>query len=177
MPAAWRLVVLLYNLFLIVISTGVVALALGYSEPLQWLGRALATSHDRLITGAVAGFFALLGVYLLAASLKPDKPRVMVVRDGPLGEVCMTVPAVKQIILKAARTVEGLRDIKPVVNYTRTGVGVFLHVMINPDYNVPEMMETLQTRVGKYLEDVGGLKVEEIKVLVDDIAAQGPRVR
>jgi len=38
-------------------------------------------------------------------------------------------------------------------------------------------METLQTRVGKYLEDVGGLKVEEIKVLVDDIAAQGPRVR
>lgn len=177
MPATWRLIVFIYNVFLIAVSASVVALTLGYNQPLRWLQATLVTVQDRVVTGTVAGFFVLVGIYLLVASLKPDKPQVATVKEGAMGEVCMTIPAIKQIILKAAKTVEGIREVRPVVKLTKNGLNVFLHLMINPDYKVPEMTETLQLQVNRYLEEIGGLQVAEIKVLVDDIAPQGPRVK
>lgn len=177
MPASWRLMVFIYNLLLIFVSGSLVALAMGYRQPLLWLETLLATPQNRLLTGIVAGLLVIIGLYLLIAGLKRDKPRTMTVQEGPLGDVSMTIPAVKQIIMKAARNVEGLREVRPEVEYTSSGVSIRLHLMINPDYKVPEMTEALQNQVSRYLEEIGGLQVAEIKVLVDDIAAQGPRVK
>jgi len=42
--------------------------------------------------------------------------------------------------------------------------------MINPDVSVPELSNNVQDVVRKYLEDIGGLKVAEVKVLVDDLS-------
>jgi uncharacterized alkaline shock family protein YloU len=41
--------------------------------------------------------------------------------------------------------------------------------MINPEMGIPELSNTVQSVVKKYLEEIGGLKVVEIKVLVDDL--------
>ncbi|ADI01209.1 conserved hypothetical protein [Syntrophothermus lipocalidus DSM 12680] len=167
----------LYNLFFMVVMAGVLALSLGFGQPLTWLNEVLNTTRERIITGGVAGLGLLIGLYVLIASLKSDEPPVTTVLEGPLGEISMTVPAVKQIIMKAARTVEGIREVKPVVKFSRDGIRVFLHLMINPDYRVPEMTENLQNQVSRQLEDIGGLKVAEIKVLVDDIVNKSPRVK
>ncbi len=43
-------------------------------------------------------------------------------------------------------------------------------MMINPDIGVPELSKNVQDAVRKYLEDIGGLKVAEVKVLVDDLS-------
>ncbi len=177
MSTTWRLWVFLFDLVFMAIMAGVLALALGFGQPLQWLNEVLNTTRERFITGGAAGAGLLVGIFVLLASLKSDEPPVTTVLKGPLGEVSMTVPAVKQIIMKAARGVEGIREVRPLVKFTRDGVRVFLHLMINPDYRVPEMSENLQNQVSRHLEEIGGLKVLEIKVLVDDIASRAPRVK
>jgi len=177
MSTTWRLWVFLFDLVFMAIMAGILALSLGYGQPLHWLGEALNTTRERLITGGVAGAGLLVGLFVLLASLKSDEPPVTTVLEGPLGKVSMTVPAVKQIITKAARGVEGIGEVRPVVKFRRDGVRVFLHFMINPDYRVPEMAENLQNQVSRQLEEIGGLKVLEIKVLVDDISSRRSRVK
>ena len=44
-------------------------------------------------------------------------------------------------------------------------------MMINPELNVPELTAATQQKVKEYLENIGGLQIAEIKVLVDDFNA------
>jgi hypothetical protein len=53
---------------------------------------------------------------------------------------------------------------------------VSLTLMVNPDYKIPEMTSSIQEKVGALLEEVGGLRVAEVRIKVDDFAPK-PAVR
>jgi uncharacterized alkaline shock family protein YloU len=145
----------------------------------EWVEQFMASTQQRFIAGSGAAVVLLVGLYLLMASLRTERrPEAAIVQEGPMGNVMMTVPAVKQIIMKAARNVEGVREVVPEVKQARDGLEVLLRVMVNPDVRVPDMTAALQDKVSRQLEEIGGLKVAGVKVTVDDIsAARNPKVR
>jgi len=171
MNSIWRLILFLYNLLLIILSGLLIAAAVGRPEPLQYIEMALSTSENRIITGVVGVILFTLGIYVFISTIKLQ-PRVKSVEvDRSLaGEVSITISAIKIIIMKAVKKVDGIKDIKPVVSNGRDGLEVYLHMMINPDVSVPELSKNVQDVVRKSLEDIGGLKVAEVKVLVDDLS-------
>ena len=171
MNSIWRLILFLYNLLLIILSGLLIAAAVGRPEPLQYIEMALSTSENRIITGVVGVILFTLGIYVFISTIKLQ-PRVKSVEvDRSLaGEVSITISAIKIIIMKAVKKVDGIKDIKPVVSSGLDGLEVYLHMMINPDVSVPELSNNVQDVVRKYLEDIGGLKVAEVKVLVDDLS-------
>jgi len=176
MSAFWKSIIALYNLLLIGLSAIIIALALGFTEPLQWINQVLGTVQNRILGGSVGIILALLGFILLIRLFSSKKDPEVVVHDSIAGKVVMTVPAIKQIVLKAVKQVEGVREIKPEVTYGKNGVVVSLNLMVNPDYKIPEMTAQIQEKVSTLLEEVGGLKVAEVRIKVDDFAAK-PAVR
>lgn len=176
MSAFWKSILALYNLVLIGLSVMVVALALGNTEPLQWINEALRTSQNRLLSGSAGVVLAVVGLYLIIQLFRDRQDTDVIVQESAAGKVSITVPAIKQIVLKAVKQVEGVREIKPEVINGKNGVVVSLTLMVNPDYKIPEMTTTVQQKVAALLEEVGGLRVAEVRIKVDDFAPK-PAVR
>ncbi|MGE5422464.1 MAG: alkaline shock response membrane anchor protein AmaP [Ignavibacteriales bacterium] len=172
MSAFWKFIMSLYNLFLIAVALMAVAVATGYEEPMKWINAAFANPQNRIITGLVGALFVLLGLNLLMQGLRTPKKIDMVIQESPDGPVTITVPAVKQIVLKAVKLIEGVREVKPEISNGKRGVQVHLTIMVNPDHKLPELTTAIQDKVREYLEQLAGLRVAEIKVTVDDLATK-----
>lgn len=176
MSAFWKSILALYNLVLIGLSVIVVALALGNMQPLTWINEALSTPQNRLLSGSAGVFLAVLGLSLIIQLFRTRQETEVIVQDSVTGKVSITVPAIKQIVLKAVKQVEGVREVKPEVLNGKNGVVISLTLMVNPDYRIPEMTTTVQNKVASLLEEVGGLQVAEVRIKVDDFAPK-PAVR
>lgn len=169
MPLINRLVLFIYNLFMLVIAGAMIAVSLGWSAPLNFLTTASASAENRIILGTVGLVLAIIVLMILLAGLKaPGGIKSVVVQTSTAGEVSMSIAAIKAIIMKAVKQVVGVKEVKPSVVQSTAGLTVKLHAMINPEHNVPEVAQALQVAVQEQLEKVGGLQVAEIKVLVDD---------
>lgn len=179
MTGIWRVVLFFYSLLLVAASVSALILAIGRTEILDSISIAVSSSEARLIVAGIALLLLVLSVITLFYSIGSNsapKSKTILVNSGVAGQVSMTIPAVKVIVMKAVKTVEGIRDIRTTISNKPEGVDVLLHTMINPEYNIPEMSEKIQTVVRQQLEDVGGLKVAGVRVLVDDFgsAAKAP---
>jgi uncharacterized alkaline shock family protein YloU len=169
MPVTTRLLLFVYNLIMLAIAGAAVAVSLGWSAPLMFLNNTVATAENRIILGTVGLIVAIIVLMLLMSGLKaPAGIKTVVVESSTAGEVSMSIPAIKGIIMKAVKQVPGVKEIRPIISQSATGLIVKLHAMINPDHNVPEIAQSLQAIVKEQLEKVGGLQVAEVKVLVDD---------
>lgn len=172
MSSIWRLVILVYNLLFLVLGVGVIYVAMGVAIPLSYINLALASSQNRIITGAVGAVLVILAIIMMVSVLKRKGTSNSIIIDSGLsGQVSITVPALKVIIMKAVRRVEGLKDIRPVITSGPDGLMIYLHMMINPEYSVAEMSKSVQAIVKEYVENIGGLQVAEVKILVDDFIA------
>ncbi|MDD3364470.1 MAG: alkaline shock response membrane anchor protein AmaP [Syntrophomonas sp.] len=169
MPVIGRLVLLVYNLLMLVISGAVVAVSMGWFAPLAYYDMAVSTPENKIIMGTVGIIIGIIALIMLIWGLKPsNRTDAVTVEKGLAGEVSISIAAIKVIIMKAVKQVEGVKDIKSVVSSTAGGLIVKLHIMINPEHTVPELAQSLQAAVKDNLEKIGGLQVAEIKVLVDD---------
>jgi len=165
-----RLLLFIYNLLFILLALVAGAAAIGRPEPITYIQIALSTSQNRLLVGIAAVLILIFCIYVLISFLRV-KPRTksVAIEQSLAGNVSITIPAIKVIIMKAVKSVDGIREIKPEVDSGIDGVRVYLHMMINPDISVPLITKNVQEAVRKNLEEIGGLKVAEVKVLVDDL--------
>lgn len=171
MERTWRLALSIYNLLLLGLAGVAVFAAAGRPEPLEYIRLGLSTPQNRVVVGTLGILLGVMALLLLFAGLKPSAGRKsdsIVINSELNGQVSITVPAIKLIIMKAVKKVEGVKDIKPAVSSSEEGLVVYLHMMINPEHNVPEMSKNLQQVVKQHLEEIGGLQVSQVKVLVDD---------
>lgn len=176
MPLVWRMALVVYNLLILLIAAGTVCIAAGVREPLNYINMVFSTPNYRMAVGGVAIIIVITAVIIMARLFNQKKPADSVVVDSSLsGQVSITIPAIKVIIMKAVKKVDGIKDIRPVVTNRPDGLLIYLHMMINPDRNVPEMSQSIQSMVKKYIEEIAGLQVAEIKILVDDFNAGAVR--
>lgn len=175
MKTIWRLLMFIYNLVLLLLAGVVLAVTLGRPEPLKYINMMMATTQNRIAVGIIAAAILILTIWGLIASLKGEpKPKTVVVNNGVDGLVSITIPAIKAIIMKGIKKVEGVKEIRPVVNTGHVeGLVVYMHTMLNPDYSVPETSQKIQVVVKEQLENIGGLKVHEVRVLVDEFVGTG----
>lgn len=177
MSLGWRFLLFLYNLIFLGLAGIVLAGAAGRPEPLHYWALIFATPENRIIAGICALVLIVIFAYLMIKVLIPDKkPKTVVIDSNLDGQVSITIDAIKVIIMKAVRQVEGVKEIRPVVNSSDKGLIVYLHMMINPEYSVPDMTEKVKETVKRYLEDLGGLKVDSVRILVDDLGTQSKQL-
>lgn len=172
MPVIWRLVLTIYNLILLLVAAAAVAISLGASEPLQYINLLAVSPENRIICGTVGiVVFFLALVFLYLGLRKGSSEDGILVDKGILGEVFISIDAIKLIIMKAVRQIDGIKEIRPLVRKGPAGLSVTLEMMINPAVSVPELSSATQKIVKEYLENIGGLQIAEIKVQFHDFNA------
>lgn len=173
MSGSTRLLLLIYNLILLFLAAVLIAAALGEANPQYYLEVALSSSQNRFIVGLGGVILCLLALMGIVKSMfGSSKKTVTVPIEGSMiGNIGITIPAITVMIMMAVKTVPGVREIKPKVVNSPTGLVIDLHMMINPEYKVPTMSMDIQNAVKEHLEEIGGLKIATVRVLVDDFMA------
>lgn len=171
MSTLLKIVLFVYNLLLLIMAAAILGLAMGRPEPLNYINMALATTEGRMISAAAAILVIALTIFVLISLLqKRPKQTSINISSSLNGQVSITIDAIKVIIMKAVKRVEGVKEILSAVKDSPEGLIITMHMMINPEHSVPEMSKNVQTAIKESLETIGGLTVAEVRVLVDDFA-------
>lgn len=119
---------------------------------------------------AAVGVLLLLALIFLILGLKPKKkPGNAVVKGSEFGEVMISINAVENMVLRVVQQTRGIKDVSRKINFTPDGLIVRIVINVMPDIALPELIKELQSKTKEYLEEITGVTVNEVKVLVENV--------
>ncbi len=151
---------------------GMIALS---AIPLEQLRTSLDAVYGSLQYVLLAAALMALAVIMLIFSMRRAPAVETILQHGPMGEVRICFKAVENLVLKAARSVKGVREIKTRIAHTENGLLIFLRAVTFPDLNIPQVTAELQTAVKEYVETATGSNVSEIKVMIENVVTESAK--
>ncbi|HZK25857.1 MAG TPA: alkaline shock response membrane anchor protein AmaP [Oscillospiraceae bacterium] len=137
--------------------------------PLEVLQDTVGAVYGHLEYAILAVLLLALAVWAFLTSVRRKNTVESLAQPGPLGEVSISFKAIENLVLKATRNVNGVRDIKTRIVYTESGLVIYLRATTLPDEKIPELTAGLQAAVKEYVESSTGSTVAEIKVLIENV--------
>jgi uncharacterized alkaline shock family protein YloU len=145
------------------------------SSRLHWCYSFLnAQSTGQRIILCVAGVlvvFVALAMLLFALASAPKKVTAILLPGGQGGQVSISAEAVRSMVGKAVGQIRGVREVKSTVSNGSSGVKVRIDLAIVGEENFLTLSNQVQTMIKEYLTQVGGLRVEEVVVLISESTA------
>ena len=89
-----------------------------------------------------------------------------------MGAVNITITALEHLVSKAAKQVKEVKEIKPNVKPLPAGIAIHLNASVSTESNLPFVTRELQDTVKGYVEQIAGISVLEVKVLVNYISQE-----
>ena len=144
--------------------------ALGWTSPLLYGVNYLMKSINNWVLGITGTIIFAVSLTILISSFRSKPDKMTPIHETALGKVHITIPALEHLIIKSAKSVQGIRDVKPYLKGTAEGLDVQLKIQVAPDINIPHVTESLQKTVKEYVLKTAGLSIGEIKILVNRIS-------
>ncbi len=171
-----RVVLSLYALAFTVMSLFTLLVTFGWEAPARWFQDTMMSSQGRTTVGVVSSLIVLAGIRFIYYAFKrvPDQA---VIHDGEMGEVRISLVAVKSLVTRVASKIPGVREVKTRVFLSKggTGISVALDVKAALDANLPDLSDKIQKATATYVRDIVGVTVDSVKVAGSDIALDSRR--
>jgi len=164
-----RLLIGIMSFGYLIAAIFLVGLAFGWMTPLETVRYYLLQSTNSWIMGITGIILFLLSFALFIGVFRPKPVRNTVVHETPLGSIKITLAALDNLVIKAARSVQGIREVKAYIKAQQNYVSIQLTVQVQPDLNIPQMTEELQKKVKEYLTKTTGINVHDVRVIVNRI--------
>ena len=163
------IVFLVGGLFLILLTLGVLK-----DTGMVVLGYDLFELAGNLSYAALGFILLIVGILILVFSLSGGKKKEegSVVSFTEMGEISISFRAIENMILRASQKVKGIRDVNIRIDSTEQGLLINLRVKAVAEIPSPGLMEELQRTVRDYVQQLSGINVAEIKVLLENIAEE-----
>lgn len=170
-----RALLAVYTFFLTLLFALFSAVMLGWPAPMFLL-------RDIFYPGRPEVFWPLMALLILSGgrlfwiSLHKPRGRHVVLAESALGQIKVSLQAIENLVEKVVSQINGVREVKPRMVSLPQGVGILVRASVTPDVNVPEVSVEIQNRVKERVFEVTGLSVNTVKVSIENISAQKPRV-
>lgn len=143
--------------------------------PLQRLQLLLTEVHGDLRFAIAGAVLLLLAAVTLVFSVRRGAGEETLLQAGPFGEVRICFTTIETLVLKAARDIKGVREIKTRVVEKPAGLVIFLRAVALAGQNIPQLAAELQASVKEYVENTAGSHVAEVKVMIENVASESVR--
>ena len=131
---------------------------------------------NALLIGAV--ILLLIALVFISLGLRSSKKvGNAVLKGSEFGEVLISISAVENMISRVVQQKEGLKDIGRKVSFVNEGLLVKVRVQVLPDVAIPGLVTELQQQIKEYLEEMTGVAVHEVKVMVENVATEQPAAK
>lgn len=136
--------------------------AVGTSPLWAWLRDVERSSLDSTLLAVI---FAALAVYLGFMVWKNTEPQGALAHSTALGQVRINYTTIKELVVRAALGVEGIKD--AVVDLSgEEALAVVLRVHLAPDHHIPTVTASVQSEVKAYMYETVGVEPVNIEVEV-----------
>ncbi|HHX88048.1 MAG TPA: alkaline shock response membrane anchor protein AmaP [Firmicutes bacterium] len=166
---------------LIAVLLGVVLLGVGIFiiaassdlVPVLWTRLGLRAGQAYPVIGLAGGVNIVTSLFLLLAIgfRSSRRPAETILQYSELGEVRISIAAIENMVLRVTQQHNAIKESNRKVVKTPRGLVVYLRAKVMPDLNLPSLASELQQNVNSYIEEVTGIKVAEVKVLVENIVS------
>lgn len=110
-----------------------------------------------------------VSVILLLSGTNDDTEKRTISKKTEIGEIKVSLNSIESIALAATKRLSGIKEAKANVYKGMEGVTVVIKAVVLSDVNIPILSEDIQVKVKKTVEDTSGIRVIEVKVIVDNI--------
>ena len=117
----------------------------------------------------VAFIFFALSLTFLLSGFRSDKDKKAVSKHTNIGEIKISLDTIENIALGASRKLNGVKEAKANLFKREDGVAIVVRTVVLPDINIPLLSEDIQVKVKKAIEDSTGIKVSDVRVVVENI--------
>lgn len=165
------LLIAVYSLAAMAVSVVIMGLA----APFPFLD-GFRTSFSQLFNNwpvaLTAAVLFILSLWILIAHLLPSDRMKTINRQGELGEYRISFDALENMVLQATRDIHGVRDTRTRLSVSDAGLVIYVRIATMPDIKVPDLAGEIQKNVKDYVQDISGVDVAEVKVLVENISKE-----
>lgn len=184
-----RVFLLIFSLTIFALSAGVAIVSLHLFSD-EFLQNNLIYLYSRWEIGAVAFLIAIIALRMLFVSCKSvhsNKNCDAIVVVTELGQVNVTITAIKNLLTKSIQAISGVRDVQIIVKVDKSikdtnessRLKLNLKIIAGPDQNIPELTNKITQLVKERMYQVIGIDVMDVDVCIEDISntvASKPRV-
>lgn len=172
----YRFLLVVFSLIVFVSYGIAIALLLGWTIPTNFMSAFKADPANRWGAIVTCVFILIMSLQLLSTAFRRRREHEIIIQETGLGRVEIAATALENVIRRAARQVRDVREVKPVLRCDRDGLGIFLHLNVNPEAHIPSVTQEIQQIVQEYLEEKVGVHVIQVGVRVDSVSIE-PRAR
>jgi uncharacterized alkaline shock family protein YloU len=163
-----RIILILYVLCFI----GISVIALLFSTTvlsLEVFRTSISVLYGRIEVTVVAIVIILASLRLLFSGARSNRGAETIVKNDENGIITISFNAIESLVLKVARNVQNVKDVKVKVRKQDGGVSIFLNLTVTDDIIIPELTLDLQENIKSYIESTAGLTVNNIRINVNNI--------
>ncbi len=161
--------IILVFLGLLFIGSALFLVVVNYNL-LPGLSVALPVWAGETVLLAAGSALLLVALILLAFGLRSAKKvGNAVLKGSEFGEVLISITAIENMVLRVVQQTQGIKDVSRQVGYTTDGLVVKIRIRVMPDVSLPGLINELQSKTKEYLEEITGIVVHEVKVMVENI--------
>ena len=147
-----------------------------WPEPLKVLLSAPQRADTSIALWTSLALLVIIGFRLAYSCIKRKPSPKAVVHELKLGQVHITLPAIEGFVQKVAHQIDGIKEVKSQIIPTSAGIEIVLKIIVTPDINIPQVSEKIQQNVRDYILEVTGITTQNVKVMVENISTNRPRV-
>ncbi len=127
---------------------------------------------EEVVLGVVAALVLIALILLILGFRKSKGPGNAVLKGSEYGEVAISIPAIENIVLRVVQQIQGLKDVSRQVSFTQDGLIITVKIRVMPDVSMPGLTSELQSKIKEYVEEITGITVHEVKVMVENIVTE-----
>jgi uncharacterized alkaline shock family protein YloU len=125
--------------------------------------------YDKWQSGVIFLIAFILGAWVIYPFFTGGNKSTTLIKETGLGEIDITLEALNKLVESISLQQEGIVDINTNLKARDSGIYISLKGKVITGVPIQDISSNLQETVKAYIEDTTGVKVREVKVLVDGI--------
>jgi len=171
-----RIILTIYSFCLTVISAFFLLVSLRIID-MDFFRTNLEEYLTRWETIGITLVFLVVSIRFLFSGIKRNNLERAIITETSLGQVKISLTAIENCIIKAAKEVSGIRSIKADIKKSQDGIYIIVKLKVAPDLNIPDTAKAVQEKIKQHVEKNLCTPVQEIKIFIENISGTGkPRV-
>ena len=129
----------------------------------------LSVGYAKLIMLLISLLLFILSILFLISVFKTGKDKKGVNKQTEIGEITISLVSIENIALSTSKRLNGVSSTKANVTKQDEGVLITIRMVVFPEVNIPALSERMQNEVKSSVEDISGVKVNSVRVVVENI--------
>jgi len=173
MNILFRTILAIYAFCLTVVSVILMAMTLShslFSSTTEYIMEfVLPNKASNILMFIVELIFFTLSIIFLFSGVRSEREKKSISKANNIGEIRISLSALENIALSAARKITGIKDTKAYVRKLGEDVSIYIKAVVLADTHIPTLSEELQSKVKKAIEETSGINVSDVRVSVENI--------